>query len=183
MPVHVKLICYNHKESDVALEVIMQRILWLTVALSLLVLTYASAEIFRCRTPDGVLVMTDRETELPADCQLVDEPAGKGSFNVVPSAETTDTKRPLVPFERGAATKRQDIAPWQKDSSALVERYNDALRRRNRESLEVDRLRATREIGQLKQQKDEMLNDIKGSGLRHEDQQAIRKTLDKIPKR
>ena len=161
----------------------MQKTMWLTVGLSLLLLTYASAEIFRCRTPDGKLVMTDRESELPADCQPVDKPANAGSFNVMPSASGTDTKTQPVSPEQKAATKRPDVAPWQRDASAMVEDYNDAVRRRNRESLTVDRRRATQEVGRLHQQKVEMLNDLAGSGLKRHEQQAVRKTLDRIPKR
>ena len=161
----------------------MQRILWLTVVLTLLLLTCASAEIFRCRTPDGVLVMTDQETKLPADCKPVDEPENVGSFNVMPSATGTDKRSQPAPLEQEAAKKRPDVAPWQRDASALVENYKDAVRRRTRESLTADGRRATRDIGQLKQQKYEMLDDLEGSGLRHADQRAIRKTLDEIPLR
>ena len=161
----------------------MQRILWLTVGLSLLLLTCASAEIYRCRTPDGVLVMTDQRDKLPADCQPVDGPEDAGSFNIMPSAAGTGKKSLPAPPEQKAVTKRPDVAPWQRDASALVENYKDAVRRRNRESLTVNGRRATREIGQLKQQKHKMLNDLAGSGMRHADQQAIRKTLDEIPLR
>ena len=161
----------------------MQKILWLMVGFSLLLLTCASAEIYRCRTPDGVLVMTDQPAELPADCQPVDESTGKGSFNVVPNAAGTDKKsQPALP-EQKAATAGQEVTSWQSDASALVENYNDAVRRHNHEGLDVGGRRAAREIGQLHQQKHKMLNDLAGSGLRHEDQQTIRKTLNKIPKR
>lgn len=161
----------------------MQRILWLTVGLSLLLLTCASAEIYRCRTPDGVLVMTDQVVKFPADCKPVDEPKNSGSFNIMPSATGTDKRSQPARPEQTAATKRPDVAPWQSDASALVENYRGAVRRRSRESLMTDKRRAIQEIGQLKQQKDEMLNDLAGSGLRHADQQAIRKTLDEIPQR
>jgi hypothetical protein len=167
----------------VVMEIVMQRILWLIVGFSLLVLTCASAEIYRCRTPDGVLVMTDQRAKLPADCKPVDEPEDAGSFNIMPSATGTDNKSQPAPSDQKAATKRPDVAPWQSDASALVENYKDAVRRRNRESLDVDGRRATQEVGQLHQQKQEMLNDLAGSGLKHEDQQAIRKTLHEIPQR
>ena len=161
----------------------MQRILWLTVGLSLLFLTCVSAEIYRCRTPDGVLVMSDQRAKLPADCKPVDEPENAGSFNVMPSSTGTDKKyQPALP-EQEVATKRPDVAPWQSDASALVENYNDALRRSHRESREIDKLRARREIGRLKQQKVEMLDDLAGSGLNRHEQQVIRKTLDEIPQR
>ncbi len=161
----------------------MQRILWLTVGLSLLFLTCASAEIYRCRTPDGVLVMTDQQAKLPADCKPVDEPENVGSFNVMPSTTGTDKRSQPAPPQQKAATKRPDVAPWHSDANALVENYKDAVRRRTRESLTVNGRRATQEIGQLKQQKNEMLSDLEGSGLRRADQQAIRKTLDEIPQR
>jgi hypothetical protein len=72
----------------------MQKILWLTVALSLLFATCASTEIYRCRTPDGGLVMTDRKDKLPADCQLVNGTKDTGGFNIVPSVPVNEVESP-----------------------------------------------------------------------------------------
>ena len=43
--------------------------------LLLFLLSSASAEIYRCRTSDGRLIMTDNRANLPADCVPIDQPA------------------------------------------------------------------------------------------------------------
>jgi len=161
----------------------MQKILWLIVGLSLLFATCAAAEIFRCRTPDGELVMTDNKAEIPADCKPVDEPKGSGSFNIVPSDKEAPVESPPVSAEETAAPVEQDVTPWQDDASGLVESYKDALLRSHREDLEVNRRHAMQEIEQLKQQKHDMLNALSKSGLKDHDQKAISKTLNEIPHR
>ena len=107
----------------------MQKILWLIVGFSLLFTTCAAAEIFRCRTPDGELVMTDNKAEIPADCKPVDEPEGSGSFNIVPRSKETPVESQPVSAEGTSAPLEQDITPWQDDASGLLERYHDAVRR------------------------------------------------------
>ena len=161
----------------------MQKILWLLVGLSLLFTTCAAAEIFRCRTPDGELVMTDNKTEIPADCKPVDEPEGSGSFNIVPSSKEDPVESQPVSAERTAAPLERDITPWQDDASGLLERYHDAVRRTHSEDLEVNRRHARQEGEQLKQQKNDMLNALPESGLKDHEQKAIKDTLNEMPHR
>jgi hypothetical protein len=161
----------------------MKRLLLLTIMLYLLILTCASAEIFRCRTPDGELVMTDNKAEIPADCRPVEAPAGSGSFNVVPSTPAAAVESSSVSPKPEVRSEAQDITPWQDDASGLVERYHDALLRSHREDLEVNRRRATREVEQLKQQKLDMLDALPKSGLKDREQKAVRETLDEMPHR
>jgi hypothetical protein len=161
----------------------MKRLLLLTIMLYLLILTCASAEIFRCRTPDGELVMTDNKAEVPADCRPVEAPAGSGSFNVVPSTPEPAVESTPASPEQETLSEAQEVTPWQDDASGLVERYHDALRRSHREDLEVNRRRATREVEQLKQQKLDMLDALPKSGLKDHEQKAVRETLSKMPHR
>jgi hypothetical protein len=161
----------------------MKRLLLLTIILYLLLLTCASAEIFRCRTPDGELVMTDDKSKLPADCQPVEAPAGSGSFNVVPSTPSAAVESSSVSPKPEVRSEAQDVAPWQDDANGLVERYNDALLRSHREDLEVNRRSATRDVEQVKQQKIDMLDALPKSGLKDHEQKAVRETLSKMPKR
>jgi hypothetical protein len=161
----------------------MKKILLLTTILSLLIMTCASAEIFRCRTPDGELVMTDDQSKLPADCRPVEAPAGSGSFNVVPSTPAAAVESSSVSPKPEVRSEAQDVTPWQDDASGLVERYHDALLRSHREDLEVNRRRATRDVEQLKQQKLDMLNALPKSGLKDHEQKAVRETLNKMPHR
>ena len=161
----------------------MNRILCLTVGLVLLFLLSASAEVYRCRTSDGKLVMTDKQTELPADCKPVEGSAGTGSFNIVPDNTRKDVEsQPALP-EQKAASDVQDVSTWQSHADALVQDYKAAARQHHRATLEVDRRHAVQEIEELKQQKQEMLNSLASSGLTRDEHQAIRKTLDEIPQR
>jgi hypothetical protein len=161
----------------------MKRLLLLTTILSLLILTCASAEVFRCRTPDGELVMTDNKAEVPADCRPVEAPAGSGSFNVVPSTPETAVESTPASPEQETRSEAPDITPWQDDANGLVERYHDALLRSHREDLEVNRRRATRDVEQLKQQKHDMLDALPKSGLKEHEQKAVRETLNEMPHR
>jgi hypothetical protein len=161
----------------------MKKILWLTVGLSLLLVTCTSAEIFRCRTPDGELVMTDQRDELPADCQPVNEPTDAGSFNIVPSVPVNEDERPPVLPEQVSTPEGQEFTSWQRDSNALVESYKNAFHRRYHEDLEKNRLRAEQDISELKKQKHKMLNDLQGSGMTIGQQQSVRKNLDRIPEK
>ena len=161
----------------------MQKILWLLVGLSLLFTTCAAAEIFRCRTADGELVMTDNKAELPADCRPVEAPAGSGSFNVVPSTPAAAVESSSVSPKPESHSEAQDVTPWQDDANGLVERYHDALLRSHREDLEVNRRRATRDVEQLKQQKIDMLDALPKSGLKDHEQKAVRETLSEMPHR
>ena len=161
----------------------MKRLLLLTIMLYLLILTCASAEIFRCRTPDGELVMTDNKTEIPADCKPIDEPEGSGSFNIVPTSKEATIKSQPVSAEGTAAPLEQDVTPWQDDASGLLERYQDAVRRSHSEDLEVNRRHARQEVEQLKQQKNDMLNALPESGLKDHEQKVIKDTLNEMPHR
>ena len=161
----------------------MKRLLLLTIMLYLLILTCASAEIFRCRTADGELVMTDNKAEIPADCQPVEAPAGSGSFNVVPSTPAAVVESSSVSPKPVVRSEVQDVTPWQDDANGLVERYHDALLRSHREDLEVNRRSATRDVEQLKQQKIDMLDALPKSGLKDHEQKAVRETLSEMPHR
>jgi hypothetical protein len=157
------------------------KITWLSaVGFIVLTSTCVSAEIFRCRTPDGNLVMTDQQAELPADCQPVDEPTGKGSFNILPPAAESGLDRSTVLPEQTAPEPSPDPSLWQSQAEALVQSYKDAVRRRYHENLEVDRRLAMDKIGRVKQQKMDMLDDLAESNLKRADKQSIRDILEDI---
>lgn len=161
----------------------MYRISSLTVGLLCLLLTSASAEIHRCRTPDGKLVMTDREDQMPADCQPIDEPVGSGGFNVVPSVEMDTTENQSRLPAQNSPAGDQDITPWQNRADALVESYDEAVRVRHRAVIAEEQRRAEREISRLKELKQRMLNDLEKSPLKSREHRTIRRTLDRIPRK
>jgi hypothetical protein len=161
----------------------MHRISLLALGFILLFLTCASAEIYRCRTAAGDMVMTDNKAEIPADCQPVGEPAGSGSFNIVPEDKEIAVENPPISTGREDSAGTEDIVQWQKDASTLVESYRSAVLRSHRDDLEVDRRRATQQVEQLKQQKQEMLSALPGSRLKDHEQEAVQKILNEIPNR
>ena len=158
----------------------MKRVWLSTMGFILLTSTCASAEIFRCRTPDGNLVMTDQQAELPADCQPVDESGGKGSFNILPPATDSGLESRTVQPEQSAAERSPDPSLWQSQAETLVQSYKDAVRKRYHENLEVDRRLAMDKIGRVKQQKIQMLDDLAESSLKRADKKAIREILKEI---
>ena len=165
----------------------MHRIMLLAIGFFLLGLTGAPAEIYRCVTPAGELIMTDQQTGLPADCKPVEGTTGTSSFNVVPSVKEGVPKRSVKRAEKKAMSDVPDVVQWQSDASALVENYRDALRRRYRKDMSrqrsyANRRRAKQDISDLRQQKNKMLNGLEGSGLSRDQQNSARKTLDEIPK-
>ena len=157
--------------------------LWLTVGLSLLFVTCACAKDYRCRTPDGELFMTDREDKLPADCQPLNEPKDTGGFNIVPAVPVNEVESSPAFPEKAATSSGQEVDSWEGDANTLVESYKDAVHRRYHEDLEINRLRATQDIEQLKKQKHDMLNALSRSDLKDREKNEIREILDRIPEK
>jgi hypothetical protein len=63
-------------------------------------MTSASAEIYKCRTPDGNLFVTDQEATLPKNCQMVEVPSGDSTFNIVPETKVVDVEPSSVEPKR-----------------------------------------------------------------------------------
>ncbi len=146
-------------EINIPLEVVMHRICLLVLGLFLLLPTYASAEIYRCRTSDGELVMTDQKSNFPADCQPVEEPTDKGSFNIVPSAKVDEVESQPAPPEQVATPDTQGG---------------------QNEYLEIDRSRAPLV---RREYKDEMHSDSPVSVLTPDQQPPVREPMHKGPKK
>lgn len=159
----------------------MPKILCMTIGLLLVTLGCATAEIYRCRTAAGDLVMTDNEAALPADCDQVKETTGGGSFNTVPSVSVKKTKRPESQSEKKPSAAMKSVTLWKNDANELVKSYKDAVRRRYRESYGVDKRRAALEIPGLKQKKQTMIDNLPGSGLTRDQQASVSAILDDIP--
>lgn len=159
----------------------MKRIGLLCIGLVLLFLSSASAELYRCRTPAGKLVVSDQLTNLPKDCLFVDEPVNKGSFNVLPSTQSDAVVDRASQAEAERAKAKADPAPWQNRAEALVESYKQSLQKRYHASFAADQRRAMQEIAELKQHKQQLLDGLPDSGLTRDEQRAIQKTLAEIP--
>jgi len=159
----------------------MPKILCMTIGLLLVTLGCATAEIYRCRTAAGDLIMTDNEAALPADCDQVKETTGGGSFNTVPSVSVKKTKQPAARSERKPSAAMKSVTLWQNDANELVKSYKDAVRRRYHESFGVDKRRAVQDIAGLKHKKQKMLDALTGSGLTRDQQSSVSAILEDIP--
>jgi len=144
---------------DIPLEVVMHRICLLALMLFILFLTCAFAEIYRCRTSDGELVMTDQKSNFPAGCQPVDEPAGQGGFNIVPSTPVDEVESP-------PALPAQTSTPELQDNQDVI--------------LEVDRNRAPLV---RREHRKEIHRDSSGSAVTPEHQPAVMEPMHKSPRK
>ena len=144
---------------DIPLEVVMHRMYLLAFGFILLFMTCASAEIYRCRTSDGELVMTDQKSNFPADCKPLDEPTEQGGFNIVPSTPVDEVESP-------PALPEQTSTPELQDNQDVI--------------LEVDRNRAPLV---RREHRKEVHRDSSGSAVTPEHQPADRAPMHKNPRK
>ena len=159
----------------------MNKVVVLTTGFSLLVLTCASAEIYRCRTPEGKLVMTDQQLQLPANCRPIDVPAEAGSFNVMPSSKGIASEGQSAKPVQGTKARTSTFSSLQDQAQVLVQSYKEASAKRYGSGLAVERRSSIREIAELRKQKQEMLGGLTRSGLTRNQQQSIKNILEGIP--
>jgi hypothetical protein len=155
----------------------------LATGLFFLMLAYASAEVYRCRTTEGRLIMTDQQTNLPAGCTPIDNPPGSGSFNIMPSTEERAVQSPAKQSEEAPRPDTTGRSALQDQAEVLIQSYNDAVTRRYHSSRVVEQQKAIREITELRQKKREMLDSLAQSGLSRDERKSVRNILDGIPSR
>ena len=155
----------------------------LTFGLFFLMLSCATAEVYRCRTAEGRLIMSDKQTNLPAGCTPVENPPGTGTFNIMPSTEGSAVQSPAMQSEEAARPDTTGGSAVQDQAQQLVQSYNDAVTRRYHSSRVVEQQKAMREITELRRKKQEILDSLAKSGLSLDDRRAVKRTLDGIPPR
>jgi hypothetical protein len=151
--------------------------------LLLFLLSSASAEIYRCRTSDGRLIMTDNRANLPADCVPIDQPAGSGSFNIVPAPEASEAADQATSGAAKDESEKTTQTSVYDQARMLVQDYNDAVTKRYHAGLVTEQEAAMREITELKRQKEELINGMARSNLSQEERRSVRRLLDRIPRR
>ena len=159
----------------------MNKIWLLTAGALLLVFTCASAEIYRCVTPDGKQVMTDRQSQLPDNCQDIGKSTEAGSFNIIPDSKNADAERQPVKPAQGVESSAPMFASLQVQANELVQNYKEAVAKRYGSGLNVERRDAIKEVEGFRQQKVEMLDGLTRSGLTGNQQKKIQDVLDEIP--
>jgi hypothetical protein len=150
----------------------------------LFLLTSASAEIYRCRTAEGRLIMTDNQANLPAGCIPIEPSQGAGSFNIMPSTAGDSMQSPAGQSGEAVNPDRPEPAiDWQGQAEELVRSYNDALTRRYHATRVTEKREALRQVDEFRRKRLDMLDRLDTSGLSRAERQAVRHTLDGIRSR
>lgn len=153
----------------------------LPLLLMVLAVSTAGAETFRCRQPDGTLVLTDDPAHFPADCRPEEAPADGGTLSVVPiPAPAPPEKGPgeRTPAGSGELKTKQ---LWQQKASALVKEYRAVLPQRYRTMPVAKKREILQQIGEIKKRKEKMLGQIEASRLPRRERLEIKKILAEIP--
>ena len=152
--------------------------------LLLTIQTTASAEIYRCELADGRVIYGDKPVNLSDECRPVKEDAAKEYFSVQQPAPRRPTSGQSVAAdleaERDAASGEPPDS-WVERATTLVNDYNDARRRRARDSYMVDKRKAMQDMAIINQEKEVMLQELQDSSLDKREREEIRGILAQIP--
>jgi hypothetical protein len=152
--------------------------------LLLAIQTMAGAEMYRCELADGSVIYGDRRVNLSDDCQPVTADSAKGYLSVQqepPDRSATDQPVVAKPADQREVENAIPQDLWAARATALVENYNDARKRRIRESYLVNKRKAMREMVSLNAEKKAMLAELQESSLSQEEREKIRGILAEIP--
>ena len=146
--------------------------------------TMAGAEMYRCELADGSVIYGDKRVNLSDECQPVTEDSAKEYLSIQQPAPRRSAPAQAVATDqeavRDAAT---GTAPdsWVVRATKLVENYNDARKRRLRESYLVNKRKAMQDMASINAEKNAMLAELPDSPLSKQEQDKIRGILAEIP--
>ena len=156
----------------------MKIILLVTILLTTWTVNLASAEIFKCQQPDGTIVFTDNSAA--ADCKL--ERVELPPLNIMSdtslsrgAAPSASGPRPARSGEKSAKTYEE----FKSEASLLVERFTSA-RRRTMHGLVVNKLKARRDLTDIRAQKTRLVDEIEKSSLRRSEKHELQERLSTI---
>ena len=143
----------------------------------------AGAEIYRCELADGSVVYGDKPVNLSDACQPVTAESAKEYLSIQQDSSGQPKPVPAVadPVPERETQARAALDRWVVRATGLVENYQDAKRRRIRESYMVNKRKAMQEMAALNAEKKAMLAELQDSSLREQDREQIRKILAGIP--
>lgn len=158
------------------------------VALALLLVLYdaaAEAEIYRCRSIDGTLVLTDDPTRLPPGCRPERAGGGQGSLSIVPaqspkaagSVETTEKRTKRVESATGA----DRVESWKEEARQLARDYRETVSQRYRTMAVSQKRQILKRIGELKSRRDELRRAVLQARLPRNDLAEIEAALASVP--
>jgi hypothetical protein len=155
-----------------------------SVLLLLILQTSAAAEIYRCQTSDGRVVLTDKPLNLSDDCEQIKEDTSKGAYSGRPEEKRTRppgkarTSKQATPDQ---SEQKSDPAAWESRAYALVASYKDAVKRRFHESNIFDKQQAIRDVEAIKQEKGSFLEELERSSIPQQKRKEVEKILGEIP--
>lgn len=144
----------------------------------------ASAEMYRCELSDGSVIYGDKRVNLSDECQPVTEDSAREYLSIQPPAPRRSApEQPVatdLEAEREAATGTPPDS-WVARATTLVDDFNDALKRRRRESYLVNKRKAMQDMARINQEKKAMLTEVQASSLSEQERREIRGILAEIP--
>jgi len=152
--------------------------------LLLAIRTTAGAEMYRCELSDGSVIYGDKRVNLSDECQPVTEDSAKEYLSVQqPAPRRSTPEQPVatdLEAEREAATGTPPDS-WVVRATTLVENYNDARKRRIRDSYLVNKRKAMKDMASINAEKNAMLAELPDSPLSKQERDEIRGILAEIP--
>lgn len=146
--------------------------------------TTAGAEMYRCELADGSVIYGDRPVNLSDQCQPVTAGSTKGYLSIQQGISGRSTIGQPVAAEPAAereAAPATSMASWTARATALVENYDNARKRRIRESYMVNKRKAMRDMAMINAEKKAMLAELQESSLSQEEREEVRGILAEIP--
>ena len=144
----------------------------------------AGGEMYRCELADGSVIYGDKRVNLSDECQPVTEDSAKEYLSVQqPAPRRSTPEQPVatdLEAEREAATGTPPDS-WVVRATTLVENYNDARKRRIRDSYLVNKRKAMKDMASINAEKNAMLAELPDSPLSKQERDEIRGILAEIP--
>ena len=144
----------------------------------------AGAEMYRCELSDGSIIYGDKRVNLSDECQPVTGDSAKEYLSIEQPAPRSSAPEQPVATDLEAEREVVTGAPpdsWQARATTLVDDYNDALKRRRRESYLVNKRKAMQDMASINAEKNAMLAELPDSPLSKQEQDEIRGILAEIP--
>lgn len=142
------------------------------------------AEMYRCELSDGSVIYGDKRVNLSDDCQPVTGDSPKEYLSIQqPTPRKPAPNKPvgIKPAPASETTTDASVDSWTTRATKLVENYNDARKRRTRESYMVNKQKAMRDMKSIQTEKKEMLAELHNSSLSKQKREEIKEILAEIP--
>lgn len=154
----------------------------------LLVLALGSthADTYRCKDADGVVIFTDNPANLPPGCQtdVVKELPSNGISPSVlsrPVKQRATTQRPASTTEQKQQQSAESAFDTLKsEAESLVAQFVSTRRRVFRSVMTKDKLKARRELKEIRVQKRRLLSEVEQSTLSRSQRKTVKETLSSI---